>query len=98
MTTRVMPPGDGSFNPIRANGRSYSCPVGQAIDVPDHDAAILIANGWQAGVPGATVGTTAQRPVNPPNGTTFIDTTTGAALRFDVKSKSWLHHITGAVS
>lgn len=92
---RVMPPGDTGRTSLAVNGRSYSCAAGSTIDVPDFDAAELVANGWSA-VAGSTVGTTAQRPTSPAKNQVFIDTTVGAAVVWD--GKAWRHHVSGAAA
>jgi hypothetical protein len=92
-TVRLAPPASGNAT-IKVNGRTYTCAQGATIDVPDFDANEMAGNGW---LPLAgTVGATAARPVNPPVGTVFNDTTVGAAVVWN--GKAWLHHQSGAVS
>ena len=100
MTTRILTPGKGSF-PITCSafGRNYTASgPGVVQDVPDQDAQILGANGWQII---ALVGTTAQRPNNPSMtpampfaGQEYVDTTLGAVIVFD--GTTWRNAITGA--
>jgi hypothetical protein len=92
-TKRVFPPTDGRTVTV-VNGRTYSCPQGSYLDVPDFDADVLAANGWLAG---STHGTdvTAARPANPKKGATFSDTTLGYNIVFD--GKNWRNPVTGAV-
>jgi thiamine phosphate synthase YjbQ (UPF0047 family) len=92
MVTRVLPPVTGNTS-VRANGRLYVGVVGITQDVNDWDAQILIANGFLSL---GMVGTTAQRPTNPPPGTVWNDLTTGFAVVFD--GKQYRHHQTGSVS
>lgn len=88
---RLAPPAAGNST-TKVNGRTYTCAQGSTIDVPDFDANILACNGWIA--LGFAVGATAARPINPPVGTPFNDTTTGAMVVFT--GKGWVHHQTGA--
>lgn len=99
MNFRMLPPAAGATN-SPANGRSYSCAAGSALDVPDFDAEILGAGGW---IKAALSGTTAQRPstnyaANPPYvaapGLHFIDTTLSLEIVFD--GTTWRNPITGA--
>jgi hypothetical protein len=98
MTVRLMPPGDGLHNTIRVNGRTYTQTPGNTLDVPDFDAAVMVANGWLQSCPGATVGTTAMRPLSPFNNQPFTDLTVGGLVVWDAKGKAWLHHVTGAAT
>jgi len=91
MTVRVFPPSNPNRSPHVINGRTYTCPTGSYLDVPDDDAYALNANGWilAAGRPGQ-VGTNAQRPTSyvgdgtkPAPGTTFLDTTLGFIIVYD---------------
>jgi hypothetical protein len=104
---RCIPPANNSLgiNPCPVpGGRQYSCAVGSTIDVPDHDAMALAANGWQLsqgpkGICGG-VGTTAQRPSNTSNppaikNMTYVDTTLGACIIFT--GVNWVNEVTGAV-
>jgi hypothetical protein len=43
----VVPPADGSRNSVTVNGRTYTSTPGTSISVPDFDAEVLLANGWQ---------------------------------------------------
>jgi len=92
-TVRLAPPASGPPT-IRVNGRTHTCAQGATIDVPQFDADELAANGWI--VLARAVGATAARPVNPPVGTVFSDTTVGAAVVWN--GKSWLHHQLGSVA
>ena len=89
---RVLPPATGALS-CTVNGRTYTGVVGTPQDVPDFDAMILAANGWQILAAGGS-GATAARPVNPAKNTTFTDTTVGAELVYD--GKVWRHKVTGA--
>lgn len=89
---RMMPPATGSTS-ITVNGRSYSCAVGASIDVVDHDAGVLEANGWTASAPGG-VGATTLRPANPSKGLAFHDSTLGYTIVWD--GKTWRNPATGA--
>lgn len=93
MTMRLMPPSTGLNNPITVNGRKYTCIVDSTIDVPDHDGAIMRANGWVATAGGGADVTTA-RPTNPSIGTTFHDTTLGKIVVWD--GKKWRDYSSGA--
>lgn len=95
---RLVPPA-AAGNPatITVNGRYYSCAIGAALDVPDQDAFLMLANGWlpaAGGVSGGD-GTTAQRPSNPVNGTGYYDATLGKGIVFD--GASWIDPDTGAI-
>ena len=98
MTTRVMPPGDGLHPTIKVNGRTYTAAVGSTIDVPDHDALVMVSNGWLAVAGAAAVGTTAQRPTAPVHNQQFVDTTVGMVVLYDAYGKRWVNHITGAAA
>ena len=82
---RVMPPSSGATSHT-VNGRTYSAAVGSSLDVPDFDAYVLIANGWTSAA-GGGVGTSSQRPLNPPKQTQFHDTTLGLTIVWD--GKAW---------
>lgn len=81
-----------------ANGRTNALAMGTSIDVPDHDASILSANGWfdVAGPTSVGSGTTAQRPTT---GLTaglshYADTTLAYLIVWD--GLLWRNPITGA--
>jgi hypothetical protein len=95
MTIRLLPPASGP-NTISFHGRSYTCAAGATIDVPDHDAYIMMANGWinGAGATGGTTGVTASRPVNPVRGQSFHDQTLNKTIVFD--GKVWRDPATGS--
>jgi hypothetical protein len=61
-------PSAGARTTIVVRGRTYTCPVGSTITVPDHDAFVLCSNGWlRSALDGA--GPTAQRPAKTAAGT-----------------------------
>lgn len=92
-TLRLMPPEDGNHPTITVNGRTYTCPLGSTIDVPDFDGLVMLANGWvAAAVAGA--GATATRPTNPAKRQEFHDTTLGYNVIFD--GKVWRNPTSGA--
>jgi hypothetical protein len=96
MTTRVHPPSTAT-SAISVFGRTYNPALG-AQDVPDHDAQVLIANGWINAASGSTTansGSTSLRPVNPFKNQTFLDSTLGVVIIFN--GKNWVNSITGAV-
>jgi hypothetical protein len=90
-TIRMMPPGGGRTT-IAVNGRTYTCAVGSAIDVPDFDAFVMLSNDWVKA--GDAVGATAGRPSNPNKGQQFHDTTLGYNIVWD--GKAWRNPATGA--
>lgn len=99
MTTRVSPPADSKHPTITVNGRVYTCNLGSTIDIPDHDAAVMAANGWHSH---GLVTTTAGRPTlasgaNPVQikGVPLIDSTLGAVVIFD--GVQWRNMLTGAI-
>lgn len=94
MTTRMFPKGTKTAKHT-VNGRIYDSSAAPYLDVPDHDAQVLSANGWLRGVRG-NVGTTAQRPTNPPPETAYLDTTVAAVVMWD--GVNWLNVVTGAVA
>ena len=94
-TNRLIPPSTAFNNPMTANGHQYSCVAGSTIDVPDFDAAVLLANGWVNAINGS-VGTTAQRPTRSLLGTNYLDTTISAVVVWD--GKTWRDAITGAAA
>jgi len=87
-----MPPADGAHGTITVNGRTYTCALGSAIDVPDQDAAIMRANGWVASTTGG-VGATASRPTSPSKCQMFHDSTLGYNIVFD--GKVWRNPTSG---
>lgn len=96
MTTRVLPPADGLHNTISIFGRTYTCAADGFLDVPDDDAAVMTANGWQHAGHGGSVGATAARPAWTKNerGRTFLDTTLGYLIIWD--GQNWRNPTTGA--
>jgi hypothetical protein len=78
---------------MTVNGRSYFCPIGSIISVPDFDALVLCANGWLLAASDGS-GTTAQRPPAPRVGAVYCDTTLGVNVVWN--GASWCHHATGA--
>lgn len=99
---RMFPPGDGRHQTIKANGRPYTMSPGGFVDVPDHDARVLQANGWtRAGGAGCFVGPTSARPAPSAGvplqpGQVYIDTTLGAVINWDPPG-GWRNVMTGAV-
>ena len=97
MTTKVIPPASAS-SPIKVFDRTYNPALG-AQDVPDHDAQVLLANGWINAAAGSTTGTvgvdSTKRPANPTKNTTYIDNTLGIKEVFD--GKVWRNAVTGAI-
>jgi hypothetical protein len=91
-TLRLMPPA-GRANTITVNGRSYTCAFGSTIDVPQFDAAVMVANHWVVASPGG-VGATAARPAAKNRSDQFQDTTTGGMAVWD--GLSWRDCYTGA--
>ena len=91
---RLLPPGPGNPATIQIADRSYSCALGSFIDVPDADAMVMRANGWIPSASNGTVGTTAGRPLSPPSGTGYFDTTLGKGIVFD--GLLWVDPDTGA--
>ena len=99
MTIRVSPPSDAKHPTILVNGRTYTCAVGSTLDVPDHDAQVMSANGWHSH---GLVTTTAGRPAvsngaNPVyvKGAPLIDSTLSAVIFYD--GAAWRNYLTGAV-
>ena len=91
-TVRLLPPASpignsdsilNGPNPATVNGRTYSCALGSAIDVPYQDAVILINNDWSAFGWGS--GPTSARPsgINVVPGMLWLDTTLGVAIMWD---------------
>jgi len=93
MTQRVSPPSSGFYNPMTINGVQYSCAVGSTIDVPNHVADTMKANGWQSSSDSGA-DTTANRPIATKVGQTFLDTTLGYVIKWD--GKVWRNPNTGA--
>lgn len=93
MTTRVLPP-NGVATTTIANTRSYTCAADAYLDVPDHDALVLEANGWSVAAHGG-VGATATRPVNPTKNMVFFDSTLGYTIKWT--GKSWVSPNNGNV-
>lgn len=79
-TIRIMPPAAGGR--LLVNGRTYTCAAGSVVDAPEHDAAILSANGWTVVAEGG-VGATSARPATPKRGSKFHDSTVGKTIVFD---------------
>ena len=106
MTKRVFPT-NLAKSITMPRGAVYTPVAGTPIDVPDHDADILVANGWDMPCMFG-IGTTAQRPstianlgsplgaVGNPDGPDdlYHDTTVGAIIFFD--GATWRNAITGA--
>lgn len=93
MTHRLSPPSSGFYNPITLNGVTYQCAAGSTLDVPDHIADILEANGWSKAAAGGA-GATAARPASPKMKHTFLDTTLGYVVQWN--GKAWVNPATGA--
>ena len=51
---RVLPPNTTGTDTITVNGRTYSATAGGFLDVPDFDAAVMLANGWVRGAGGGS--------------------------------------------
>jgi hypothetical protein len=94
--TQTMHPST-SARTITVNGRIYTAVAGTPVTAPDHDAAVLSANGWinAAGTGASGSGTTAQRPTSPKKGDTYHDTTLGYVIFHD--GGAWRHQSTGAL-
>ena len=92
-TTRVLPPNTSGIDTITVNGRTYSASAGGFLDVPDFDAAVMLANGWVRGALGGS-GATSARPIKPPFNTVFMDTSLSLLIVWD--GKVWRNKITGA--
>lgn len=86
---QMLPPAKGAST--RVNGRLYSAQPGSLIVAPDHDAALLEANGWITVAEAA--GASAQRPQTPATGFEFHDQTLGKNIRWD--GKAWRDPATG---
>ena len=89
---RMLPPATGNATHVVC-GRTYVGVVGTPRDVPDFDAPVLQANGWQIADPHGS-GATSTRPANPAKNTRFTDTTLGVSILFD--GKVWRNPVTGA--
>ena len=96
MTQRLLPPASGLSPSIQVKDRVYTCALGSSIDVPDADAAIMVANGWTAAANLGGAGPTAARPANPFRGAEFHDTTLGKNIHFD--GKVWRDPTSGAAA
>ena len=95
MTQRLIPPSNGFYNPITVLGTVYTCAANSTIDVPNHVATVMQANGWlPASANGAD--TTANRPSTAglKIGTQFHDTTLGYNITWD--GKVWRNPTNGA--
>ena len=96
MNRRMLPPINISAQSRTVNGRLYSGAPGTFWDVPDFDANMLAAAGWNDCGPS---GTTAQRPIgtlgiyNASAGSKFFDTTLGLTIVSD--GISWRDPATG---
>jgi hypothetical protein len=84
MSHQMMPPADGLHPSITVNGRGYTCALGATISVPDHDAAVMMANGWVSTSPGGA-GATAVRPNKPSKSLQFFDSDLGYIIIWDGK-------------
>lgn len=95
--SQTMHPSSTARN-ITVNGRVYVATAGAPVTAPDHDAAVLSANGWinAAGVESAGSGATTARPTSPKRGDTYNDTTLGYVVLYD--GTTWRHHATGAAA
>jgi hypothetical protein len=96
----MLPPNAVGQQVVTANGRTYSGAPGTYQDVPDFDAAVLMANGWTKA---ALSGPTSARPTTNANvsapytaaaGLDFLDTTLGKVICFD--GAAWRDPATGA--
>ena len=94
MTHRIMPPPVGApFNPITLGGIVYQCAQGATLDVPDHIADLLAANGWtKCADTGAN--SSARRPANPKKNQTFLDTTLGLVIKWN--GNNWINPVNGS--
>lgn len=89
---RLLPPKSGLAATFTNNGRTYSCAANSYADIPDFDAQVAAANGWDII---GYVGTTAQRPTtNRFNSQPYVDTTLGYTVFFD--GVVWRNPSTGA--
>lgn len=93
MTQRVSPPSSGFYNPMTIDKVAYSCAIGSTIDVPDHIAATMKANGWM-GCSDNGADITANRPIATKVGQTYLDTTLGYTIKWD--GKVWRNPSNGA--
>ena len=93
MVQRVCPPPSGN-KIITIAGRTYDGVSNAFLDVPDHDALILEANGWTAAAAGGS-GATTSRPVKPTKGQTFFDSTLGYTIKYN--GSAWINPASGAV-
>ena len=77
----LSPPIDGLHPSCVVNGRSYTCPAGQTISVPDFDAIELEANHWSvAGTTNVDPSNHAYRLVQTPNNRNAISLPSGVYL------------------
>jgi hypothetical protein len=98
----MLPPaGRAATDVTTVNGRTYSCALGSAVNVPDQDGKMLQANGWINAVSeGGQAGTTAARPVAQPDGqpikarTRYHDTTLAYNIVYD--GATWRNPDSGA--
>lgn len=92
----MLPPTNIAYQTRTVNGRTYTGQPGQALDVPDFDAAGLTANGW---IDVGLSGPTSTRPVGQAGlyraieGVKFFDSTLGYVVVFD--GQSWRNPATG---
>lgn len=86
----VHPPAGGKTTVV--NGRTYTATSGTPINANDFDVPTLEANGWLS--IGLT-GTTAQRPVNAPIKTVYVDTSL-SSLHITWDGKTWRNTTSGA--
>ena len=93
MFHRMIPPPTAGRQTLAVNARTYTCPIGSTVDVPDFDGDTLEANGWTKAAEGGA-GTTAQRPTTVFRGLAYLDTTVGFIIRHD--GQSWRNPATGA--
>ena len=100
MTIRCLSPATARSPFILSNGQSVAQVPGTLLDVADHLADQLAANGWTRV---ATVGTSGQRPSSNASavgagvaqqGSLFWDTTLAALILFD--GTAWRNPATGA--
>lgn len=94
----MMPPADGSHNPINLGARSYSCAIGSVVTVVcDADREALMANGWIVSSAGGSGATSARPdPAQAGRQAQFHDTTLGKIIVSD--GKTWRDPHTGAAA
>lgn len=99
---RLMPPPQTGRQTMTVNGRSYTCQVGNVIDVLNFDAGVLEANGWtfiaQSG-PTSARPTPSRSSIGPEGsqagaGAKFYDTTLGALIVCD--GATWRSPVDGS--